>query len=252
LAYRYILIKLIPQKPIMKKLFFFLLVLLLPLGAISVLAKGGGGGHGGGHGGHGGGSHGGHGGGFGHGGHGIGHSSHTGSHTATRSSAERHVSRGPRGGHTIPRGTHNEIPIHHTRSRRYALYAHYWLQFGNYYNPYWVRAIPGYPDVAESDSIYGYVVYNSDTVAGKTFMYENELVIQTNDPTDSIYTFDYTDSSLHCITLFSNGQEMYLVRLKEKDDEFWRIVHAGKLSLYDDNFSFSFIPDDVNFDDGDV
>jgi hypothetical protein len=86
----------------------------------------------------------------------------------------------------------------------------------------------------------GYVVYVKDTLTGIVTMNPGSVYIETatgqNHAKTSKARFNYRN--LTAITLYKGNKTLYLTRLNDNDARLWRVVHSGRLNIYDDNNSF--------------
>jgi len=85
----------------------------------------------------------------------------------------------------------------------------------------------------------GYVVYNSDTLEGTITLNNRSVAVKPADTSIPPATFQYADKDLQFIEVFSNELgPLVLTRANENDKELLRVVHSGKLTIYDDRYSF--------------
>ena len=83
----------------------------------------------------------------------------------------------------------------------------------------------------------GYIVYDRDTLSGIITCVDNSISVKTSDAPDSTLNFKISDKALVFASLQDNGQSMELVRLE--NNKLYRVLHTGKLSIYDACFSFN-------------
>jgi len=218
----------------------------------------------------------------GHAGSGMGHgAAHSTTHTrivinrstSPRSIAENH----PRNSTAIQKGTtappRNGAPVTDPGTSHYP--ANYYGYYNPYYsNPYayspyfdmWSLAFnmmysPSYPYMAGSsgnnddysnnnleDDLEGYAVYAHDTISGTLTLKPNAILLATSDSgKDYDYTFKIRDKELEYVTAFnSEDKQVKLVRLEKNRKKLWRVVHEGKLNLYDDDHGFIYRPEDID------
>ena len=81
----------------------------------------------------------------------------------------------------------------------------------------------------------GYVVYGSDTLTGMIICTDNTISLKTSALQDSTVMYSIRDTNLYNAVLTDNGQTVELTRLE--DHKLYRVLHAGKLSIYDNYFS---------------
>jgi|GEM_PF-5701596 len=93
----------------------------------------------------------------------------------------------------------------------------------------------------------GYLVYQGDTISGVVTMYSQEVYLEKaiTDKRERAYSTALTDSNLKMIAFFRGNQNLYLARIAG-EQSLWRIVHAGKLTVCDDRYSFQ-SPTNIDF-----
>ena len=106
----------------------------------------------------------------------------------------------------------------------------------------------GYSDNYMEDDLEGFVVYAHDTLSGAVTLRTNTVYLAT---TDSGRKYDYTfrarDKELAYVSAFnSEDKQVKLVRLDKNSRKLWRVVHEGKLNLYDDDHRFIYRPEDID------
>jgi hypothetical protein len=259
--------------------FILLFLLVFSLLITPSFAKGHGGGHGGHGGGHGGGRGVGHSGG-GHVGGGLSGGSRMGSNNGIRSAGKSAASRTTAGG--ISRGGYKRsVPpylVGRTHSGttlsnpRYDTYAHWsslpYYYYGYpsmyYYDPYFSMWSLGaglaysphynYPPPADNSgysnmtNMDGFVVFEYDTLRGNISLKNSAVFLET---ADSAHNYDYKlkmkDHGLTYVAIYNDdNKELNLVRLKQDNKKLWRIVHEGKLNVYDERRGFIYSPEDVD------
>ena len=185
-----------------------LLVLLLPVGAAHA---------------HGGKGH------CGHHSAGGGHSAHNGSHSGHS-----------RGGH--PDRDH----IRRVRERdpiRDEYFYPYRVLINNSFHFQNADALPAYTRHGD------YIVYNGDTLDGVVTLKNDRIVLQpmTVAGSEVADTFLLTDIRLTSLvaTGYRGQRDLFLTRMNEHDKKMLRVLHSGKLSVYDDSYIF---PDAGNVD----
>ncbi|HXS38080.1 MAG TPA: hypothetical protein VN721_15360 [Flavipsychrobacter sp.] len=255
----------------MKRLPFFLIISCLLIVNQS-FAKGGGHRGGGGHsGGHSGGYSSGH-----AGSHGFAHSSHSfgghagsgarvfGGHVLNVRSGSSFATRtyGPKGNFNGTTHTHGPLlGVGHGRSieskpgivysyipsyPRYSIFYPYsYPYYYNYWNSYMYGGPQYYYDSTNYGFSPGYIVYGNDTLSGKVALVETSIYLKDNN-VDSVYKFRISDYNLHTVKVFNDSEELTLVRLRKNDKDLVRVVHQGKVTIYDDYFDFLSKPADVD------
>jgi len=116
---------------------------------------------------------------------------------------------------------------------------HYNLGYPNNYNQ------PNYNEVEEMK---GYAVYENDTLKGAITIKGRTVSVKTADgQRDYDYTFRPNKKGLQYVEGYNNDSvELNLVRLKENDKKLWRVIHTGKLNVYDGGTGFIYRPEDVD------
>ena len=97
-----------------------------------------------------------------------------------------------------------------------------------------------YDNSALNASLDGYVVYNNDTLTGIVTITHEAILLEQ--PIDSArgyaYTFSYKDDALKTVVVFDGLKRLCLTRPQENGKELLRLLHTGKLNMYDDIYSF--------------
>ncbi len=93
---------------------------------------------------------------------------------------------------------------------------------------------------AQFFSFDGYIVYNSDTIPGIVTITQNQVSLDTKEYGNRkiFYQADLKNPKLTAITVFKGPKELHLVRLFTNDKHLYRMVHKGKLMLYDRSYNF--------------
>ncbi len=86
----------------------------------------------------------------------------------------------------------------------------------------------------------GYIVYGTDTMRGVITMDRSSVHLEQpiNDKKELAATTAYSNKQLKAIVLFKGNRILHLTRFSKKERELWRILHTGKLNIYDPMFSF--------------
>lgn len=122
-----------------------------------------------------------------------------------------------------------------------------WRMYGRFaflapvYNYYLFNEDISMPDRTVHYSSYnGYIVYGIDTMRGVITMDRSSVHLEQpiNDKKELAATTAYSNKQLKAIVLFKGNRILHLTRFSEKERELWRIVHTGKLNIYDPIFSF--------------
>lgn len=100
---------------------------------------------------------------------------------------------------------------------------------------------------AEED-LDGYVVYAHDTISGAVTIKNNTIAVETADTARGYdYRFKIKKQQLQCVTVYNDdNKQVNLVRLKDEPKKLWRIIHEGKLNIYDERHDFIYRPEDID------
>jgi len=95
----------------------------------------------------------------------------------------------------------------------------------------------------------GYVVYNKDTMHGLIMLYRKELVMEQ--PIDADYSYFYKfkmkDTALKTVVMYNEDKKpVCLTRAHDKSNRLLRLVHEGKLNIYDGRIGFVYRPKDID------
>jgi hypothetical protein len=110
-----------------------------------------------------------------------------------------------------------------------------------FYDDYLTYAdISDVTNTAEFVSLDGYLVYDKDTSAGIITMNNNSVSLEQPAGNNREYgsTAFFNDPYLKGVTLYKGNRTLYLARLSDKERQLWRVVHNGKMKVYDDTYSF--------------
>ena len=97
----------------------------------------------------------------------------------------------------------------------------------------------------------GYIVYKSDTMKGLIMMYSKfEILFQKviNEDYSYYYKFNKANTDLQTIMMY-NGKDkkpVCFTRIKKRDKKLMRVIHDGKLSIYDDRVGYIYDPKDID------
>ncbi len=102
----------------------------------------------------------------------------------------------------------------------------------------------------EGFEMQGFVVYEHDTIPGIVTLEKNKVEIDNVDSGKHYdYSFKMKKAGLTYITVYesdSSNNQLNLVRLPGDKKNLWRVVHEGKLNIYDKRRGFLYAPDDVD------
>jgi hypothetical protein len=94
----------------------------------------------------------------------------------------------------------------------------------------------------------GYIVYRKDTVRGM-LRFKMGHVWVTNGMFNAAGSYKLNDRHLHNITLSNReGTIIHIVKFKNFNDKYYRLVHEGKMNMYDRHFVFNMAPDQVDIE----
>ena len=120
------------------------------------------------------------------------------------------------------------------------------------YNSGYNNSNDAYNNNSEVDGyeMQGFVVYERDTIQGIVTMEKNKVEVQNVDSGKHYdYSFKTKKAGLTYITLYesdSSNNQLNLVRLPGDKKNLWRVIHEGKLNIYDKRRGFIYSPDDVD------
>jgi hypothetical protein len=97
-------------------------------------------------------------------------------------------------------------------------------------------------------SLRGQVVYGADTMYGVVTLTNNNVFLepQAGDTQFFGIRFPYADKNLKSVIVYNGDEQLFLIRLGVLDTKLSRVIHIGKLSVFDDSYSFSGHIDDPN------
>ncbi len=95
----------------------------------------------------------------------------------------------------------------------------------------------------------GYVVYNNDTIKGYIELAKNDVQIEA--PLDNKYSRFYTikmkDKALTYMMMYTpEKRPVAMTRVRPNDKTLMRVVHEGKLNIYDDRLRNIYTPGDID------
>ena len=133
-------------------------------------------------------------------------------------------------------------------------YSPFMFYFGYMYSPnYYPVNSPMYAGTTYDDQIIkepmdGFVVFYNDTLSGAVTVARRAVSMETTDSgKDYDYHFREKDPGLQCVTVYNeDNKQLNLVRLKGDTKKLWRVIHTGKLNIYDGRRGFIYKPEDVD------
>ncbi len=95
----------------------------------------------------------------------------------------------------------------------------------------------------------GYIVYNRDTIKGFIELFDKDVLLEQ--PLDKTYSRFYNiklkNTSLRTIMMYNTDKKPFcLTRVRPGDKRMMRLVHEGKLNIYDDRTKFIYDPADID------
>ena len=125
--------------------------------------------------------------------------------------------------------------------------------FGFMYTPnYYPLSSSNYANSGEEQLIDepmdGYVVFYNDTLSGAVTVNKRSISLETIDSGRNYdYNFHPKNQGLQYVTVYNeDDKQLNLVRLKDEPKKLWRVVHTGKLNIYDGRRGFIYKPEDID------
>jgi hypothetical protein len=86
----------------------------------------------------------------------------------------------------------------------------------------------------------GYIVYKKDTMPGIVTFTNREVQLENTNPKDRhrAYGAQLSDPFLKEIVLYRGPEELHMSRATAKEKRLWRVLHTGKLNIYDKQYKF--------------
>lgn len=87
-------------------------------------------------------------------------------------------------------------------------------------------------------SLDGYIVYGEDTLSGVVTVADRSVYLEQvlDAATEYGYNADYADSMLNEVVVFKGNRELHLARILPGDKQLYRVLHTGRLNIYDDSY----------------
>jgi hypothetical protein len=100
----------------------------------------------------------------------------------------------------------------------------------------------------EEEGMDGFVVYEHDTISGAVTIKNNAILVETADTARGYdYKFRIKKPGLDYVTVYNDdNKQINLVRLKDEPKTLYRVIHEGKLNIYDERHDFIYRPEDVD------
>ena len=123
------------------------------------------------------------------------------------------------------------------------------------YTPnYGYMPLPGYNGYDNSSNggtvqeyLEGFVVYARDTLKGQITLKTKTIFLEKTESGHNLdYKFRPAQEMLTAVRVINeDDKQLDLVRLKENPKKLWRLIHDGKLNLYDSRHNFIYQPEDI-------
>lgn len=103
--------------------------------------------------------------------------------------------------------------------------------------------------ITVSKSADGYIVYKKDTIKGLIMLTKTEVYLEH--PLSSSYSTFYNlklrNKELTTIMMYNvDKKPLCITRIKPDDKRMMRLIHEGKLNVYDDKYDYVYKPSDVD------
>ena len=133
-------------------------------------------------------------------------------------------------------------------------YSPFMLCFGFMYSPsYYPGNSPAYANNQNNEQLNhepmdGFVVFYNDTLSGAVTVAKRSISLETTDSGRNYdYKFHQKDQGVQYVTVYNeDDKQLSLVRLKDEPKKLWRVIHTGKLNIYDDRRGFIYKPGDID------
>lgn len=100
----------------------------------------------------------------------------------------------------------------------------------------------------DEENLDGYVVYARDTLRGRIALKANNIFLEKSDSGHNYdYKFKPSQKQLTTVRVYNeDNKQLDLVRLPGDHKKLWRVIHEGRLSIYDSRHDFIYRPDDID------
>ncbi len=96
----------------------------------------------------------------------------------------------------------------------------------------------------------GYIVYRNDTIWGEVFINQHEVTLEKrmDNKHNFIVTHKLNDLKLKTVMMYNNSdkKQLCLTRVKKDDKKMMRVIHEGKLNIYDGRIDYIYKPEDID------
>ncbi len=103
--------------------------------------------------------------------------------------------------------------------------------------------------VTTSRKANGYIVYKGDTIKGLIMLTLDGINLdhRYNETQGKFYDLKFKDRDLKTIMMYNvDNKPLCLTRVKTTDKKMMRLLHEGKLTVYDDRVGYVYSPDDID------
>ena len=116
------------------------------------------------------------------------------------------------------------------------------------YNDGYGSSSDNYSGGVVEDQVNGYVVYAMDTLRGLVTLGHKTISLENRDSGRNYdYKFRINQKQLTAVWATNDERkQLDLVRLKNDHKQLWRLIHEGKLNIYDTRHDFIYRPDDID------
>lgn len=95
----------------------------------------------------------------------------------------------------------------------------------------------------------GYIVYKGDTIKGLMMLTLNSVFMERprRHGPSTMYDINFKDKDLKTIMMYNtDNKPLCLTRVKETDKKMMRMLHEGKLNVYDDRLDYVYSTEDID------
>ena len=124
----------------------------------------------------------------------------------------------------------------------------FFLGSGIMYSPHYSYANAPAQNDQGPQELEGYVVYEHDTITGLVTIESNAVLVESKDAQRNYdYKFKLGNKGLEYVNVYNTDSSVLnMVRIKDGPKKMMRIVHEGRLSVYDANHGFIYKPEDID------
>ena len=124
----------------------------------------------------------------------------------------------------------------------------FFLGGGIMYSPHYSYANAPAQNDQGPQELEGYVVYEHDTITGLVTIESNAVLVESKDAQRNYdYKFKLGNKGLEYVNVYNTDSSVLnMVRIKDGPKKMMRIVHEGRLNVYDANHGFIYKPEDID------